>query len=160
MKKCNFMPPVKRYMNAIEWRLKLPWKVRVRVMSDLATSMEARHEAGETYEAIMAGLGAPAEVAARLNKEMAEYAAPGSPWRWLFLALAVLAGAWTLYQLFWLLLRHIAASMGVIGGADGPTAIFVSTAVRPWVSPLCGLGVTVLAAVFYRILRKRGGGRA
>ena len=76
------MTPVKRYVNAIERKLKLPFQVKVRVMNDLSTSMTARHEAGESWEAIMADLGTPEEAAARLNTEMAEYAVkPGSPWR-------------------------------------------------------------------------------
>ena len=49
-KQVEFYPPVKRYVNAIERRLNLPWKVRVRVMSDVSTTMRARHEAGESYE--------------------------------------------------------------------------------------------------------------
>ena len=95
------MTPVKRYVNAIERKLKLPFQVKVRVMNDLSTSMTARHEAGESWEAIMADLGTPEEAAARLNTEMAEYAVkPGSPWRWVFLAGAVLAALWTACLLY------------------------------------------------------------
>ena len=58
-KQVEFYPPVKRYVNAIERRLNLPWKVRVRVMSAVSTTMRARHEAGESYEEIMADMGTP-----------------------------------------------------------------------------------------------------
>ena len=158
MKKGRFLPPVKRYVNAIEWKLRLPWKVRVRVMSDLATSMEARHEAGESYEAIMADLGAPGAVAARLNAEMAEYAAPsGSPWRWLFLALAALCAAWMVCSLVPVLFTLSAsASVGVIGGADGPTAIFVTTRPQPALFAFTAGGSALLACLSIYVVLRRG----
>ncbi len=155
------MTPVKRYVNAIERKLKLPFQIKVRVMNDLSTSMTARHEAGESWEAIMADLGTPEEAAARLNTEMAEYAVkPGSPWRWVFLAGAVLAALWTALQALPLLLfRGISAGIGVIGGADGPTAIFLTGRVSPGVSVALGIAATALFFALYFILRRKGGPR-
>ena len=59
-----------------------------------------------------------------------------SPWRFVFLALAVLSGGYLLlYSImlrFGMLLNTLtlfpneSGSIGIIGGADGPTAIFVS----------------------------------
>jgi hypothetical protein len=61
-----------------------------------------------------------------------------SPWRYLFGTVTVLSGGWLiLYAIlrrFGLLLNTLqwsfhpskAASIGIIGGADGPTAIFVT----------------------------------
>lgn len=60
-----------------------------------------------------------------------------SPWRFAFLALAVLSGGWlAVRQLMLWLAREMAfvttgsgaASVGIIGGADGPTAVFVAAA--------------------------------
>ena len=67
---------------------------------------------------------------------MKEYAYRKSPWRFLFAALAVYGG-WKLIgglaaALLYLSLSDPlsqAASVGIIGGADGPTAIFVTTRV-------------------------------
>lgn len=65
-----------------------------------------------------------------------------SPWRYLFAACATYGGA-ELLGVLWVNLIYLgvriwdrfspdtmAVSIGVIGGADGPTAIFVTTA--PW----------------------------
>ena len=62
-----------------------------------------------------------------------------SPWRFAFAACAVY-GAWKLLGVLWVNLIYLgvrvwdhfspqmmAVSIGVIGGADGPTAIFVTT---------------------------------
>lgn len=129
---------IKKYIRAVERRLNLPKDVKTRVMSDFESDLRARKEAGMTDEEIIAELGAPKNAAADLNEQMKEYAYRKSPWRFLFLAAAVLSGGWLiLYRLmltFGMLLDTLnftfypneSASIGVIGGADGPTAIFVT----------------------------------
>ena len=144
------MNDVKRYMNAIERNLRMNRKTRARVMADLASDFQNRRDAGQTDAEIMAELGAPAQAAAELN---AAFAAEGqgtahqpwgapSRWRWLFLAVAVLA--LLAYTGFYLSLLRPADSVGVIGGADGPTAIFITQSAGIWFGPwlalaaLCG----------------------
>lgn len=125
----DVLPPVKRYMNAIEGRLHTDRKTRARVMMELASDFQSRRESGQTDEAIMAELGTPEEVAAEFN---AAFGAPGaarvSPWRWAFAAIAAAILLWPLMKqcitrIWW---APEAASIGIIGGADGPTAIFVA----------------------------------
>ena len=142
--KTQFLPPIKRYMNAIERRLRLPWRERARVMSDLMSTVSARHEAGESYEEIMEEMGTPQQVADQFNREMT--APAGSRLRFLFLGLLVLLVLGCLVQaVYWNgfasgLSRLISseevqiqvtqqenASIGIIGGAGGPTAIFVAS---------------------------------
>lgn len=122
----DVLPPVKRYMNAIERRLRVDRKMRVRIMTELASDFQSRRENGQDDESIMKELGSPEAVASQFNTALH---APGNPnrWRWAFVALAVLilaialapmlAEKFTAYQ---------AASLGIIGGADGPTAIYVN----------------------------------
>lgn len=129
---------MKRYCNAVEWRLNLPREVKVRVMNDFASSIQARREAGMTEEQIYGELGTPKQAAAVLNEQMKEYAYRKSPWRFVFLLLAALSGGWLiLYRLmilFGMLLNTLtvtfspneSASIGIIGGADGPTSVFVA----------------------------------
>ena len=62
-RKVQFLTPIKRYVNAIEWHLRLPLKEKARVMSDISTSIIARHESVESYEAIMKDMGTPRQVA-------------------------------------------------------------------------------------------------
>ena len=126
---------VKQYMNAIERALRVDWKTRVRIMNDLGSDFQSRRDAGQTDEQIMAELGSPKAVAAEFNAAFAEEHGPyQSPLRWVWLALAVLlplAANWTGLQ------PAEASSIGIIGGADGPTAIFVTARfgwsdVLPW----------------------------
>ena len=131
----NEQKKMKKYMTAIERKLNLPRAVKVRVMSDLMSSVAARREAGQTDEAIFAELGEPRAVAAELNEQMKEYAYTKSNWRWAALA-GMIVAAWKLiFQslaglVVWLVNLSVSesASLGIIGGADGPTAIFVTTA--------------------------------
>lgn len=70
-----------------------------------------------------------------------------NPWRFVCLAAAVISGGWlAFYGIIQLLalraLEGETASIGIIGGADGPTAIFVTTKVGfNW-------NVALMAAVF------------
>lgn len=118
--------PVKKYVNAVERRLRLPWKLRARVMSDFSTSLSARKEAGESWEEIVQSLGTPEEAAAVLNEQMEEYTYRKSPWRFVFLGLAVLALLWLVPDLIWAMWINGVLNSGVIGGADGPTAVYVT----------------------------------
>jgi hypothetical protein len=131
----NEQKKMKKYMTAIERRLNLPREIRARVMSDLQSSVAARREAGQTDDAIYAELGTPRAVAAELNEQMKEYAYTKSKWRWAALAGAAIAGVMLLFEgitglLVWLLNASVNEStgIGIIGGADGPTAIFVTAA--------------------------------
>lgn len=140
---------VKQYVNAVERRLNLPWDVRARVMNDFGSSIQARREAGETEEEIFAELGTPKEAAAVLNEQMKEYAYRKSPWRWAGLTAGLLGGGYLMVNailngLLNLLFAVNANSVGVIGGQDGPTAIFVTTA--PGVDWAAVLAVGVLIA--------------
>ncbi len=129
---------MKKYTNSVERKLNLPREVKVRVMHDFISSIAARREAGMTEDEIYAELGKPKDAAAAINAQMQEFAYRKSPWRFAFGALAVGSGLWValylLLQCFGLLLNtmqfsfspNFSASVGIIGGADGPTAIFVT----------------------------------
>lgn len=130
---------MKRYVTAVERRLNLPREVRARVMSDFSSSIAARREAGQSDEEIYAEFGAPSKAAADLNEQMKEFTYRKSPWRFGFAALAVWGGLTLLRLLipqlmYWgfrlsALFRPEASSIGIIGGADGPTSIFVTSPV-------------------------------
>lgn len=117
---------IKRYVNAIERELRLPLKAKARINGDIGTDIHARLEKGQSIDEIIAEMGTPQEVAAGFNEEMQDQLLPkGSPWRWVFLIAAILAGGAALLSILPFLLFYFQSSgMGVIGGADGPTAIF------------------------------------
>lgn len=122
---------IKTYLNAVRRRLNLPKDIKNRCISDLQTTIQARMENSESWEEIQSSLGTPKEVAAELSEQMKEYVYRKSPWRYVFLALAILCALWLAWYLgltmFTQIFANEAASLGVIGGADGPTAIFVTT---------------------------------
>lgn len=125
---------LEKYLRAVRRRLDMPKQLKDRVMEDLVSSIDARKEDGQEESAILAELGTPKEAAKELNSQMQEYTYRKSPWRWVSLGLAVVSGLCIAYRgLPGLLLMlfnktyNAAASIGVIGGADGPTAIFVTT---------------------------------
>lgn len=130
-KKVRFLPPIKRYVNAIEARLALPLRDKARVMSDISSTIEARHEAGESYEEIMKDMGAPDEVAAQFNEEMAPGARAKTPLRFVPLVLAAATCVPAVFQAISSIavtqLLAANGTIGIIGGADGPTAVFVTS---------------------------------
>lgn len=83
-----------------------------------------------------------------------------NPWRFGFLALA-LVGFWELaggYILMLILristvLPMNASSVGVIGGADGPTAIFVTSSVQSWFQYVLAVLMIVAGIVGFLKLR-------
>ena len=129
-----------KYVRAVRYRLNLPKEIAQRVMSDFESDLDARLEAGQPWDRIVAELGTPKKAAADLNEQMKEYAYRKSPWRYLFGVVAVLSGGWlilyAILQKFGMLLNTLSwsfspnetASIGIIGGSDGPTAIFVTGA--------------------------------
>lgn len=161
---------MKKYVNAVERRLNLPKDVKARVMSDFSSSITARREAGMSDEAIYAELGTPQKAAADLNEQMKEFAYRKSPWRILFAAAAIY-GAWQLIPGIWINLVYLwyriqaktqvmgigmstmeSASIGIIGGADGPTAIFLTT--PPWMTYVKVIALLVIGIWGYRRLCK------
>ena len=125
-----------QYIKAVKRRLNLPSDVKKRVMNDFVCSIQSRREAGKTEEEIFTELGSAANVAEELNEQMKEFTYVKSPWRWACLVVAILSAIGLIWKcimgVFVYTITHKeGASIGIIGGADGPTAIFVSTTVAP-----------------------------
>lgn len=152
---------LRKYLRVVRRRLDVPKQLKDRIMEDFVSSIDARKENGQDEAAILAELGAPKMAARELNQQMREYTYRKSPWRWVCLAVAILSGLCLAYQgLPGLLLMlfnksyNAAASIGVIGGADGPTAIFVTT--KPSATPLFMIygSFILLGLVGFLLLRK------
>ena len=152
---------LRKYLRVVRRRLDVPKQLKDRIMEDFVSSIDARKENGQDEAAILAELGAPKMAARELNQQMREYTYRKSPWRWVCLAVTILSGLCLAYQgLPGLLLMlfnksyNAAASIGVIGGADGPTAIFVTT--KPSATPLFMIygSFILLGLVGFLLLRK------
>lgn len=151
---------MKKYTNAIERKLNMPKEVKDRVMTDFISSIQGRRESGQTDEEIFAELGSPKKVAAELNEQMKDYTYFKSPWRWVCLAIIIgcimsFVFGGTIGLLIHLLNASVSSSIGIIGGADGPAAIFVTTS-NDYI--WCRAGITAMILVmailgFYRLSR-------
>lgn len=152
---------MKRYTSAVERRLNLPRELKARVMSDFVSSISARREAGMTDEDIFAELGSPRKTAQELNEQMKEFTYRKSPWRFVGLALALYA-LWRLLAagislgILWRLTHQNAASIGIIGGADGPTAIILTATVPAWTKILLMVACLAFGIWLYRHLCRCG----
>lgn len=149
---------IKKYLRAVRRRLNLPRELKERRISDLSTTISARLEQGQSWETIRGSLGTPKALAAESMEQMGEFACRKSPWRFLFLAAAVYGGLELLGNLcagvLYLLLcaPSRSASLGIIGGADGPTAVFVTT--PGWTRMLLPVLLIVVGILGYLRLRK------
>ena len=135
------MNAIKRYLNRIGRNLRMDRPTRRRLMLDLSGDVQGRLEAGESAEQILADMGPAEAVAERLNREFGVAAPPKSPWRWLFLA-AALVLALPLILIVLLRLQQMVleqSTIAVIGGADGPTAVFVAAESGPLLGTLAPL---------------------
>ena len=152
---------LKKYLAAVKRRLNLPKEVRQRVMTDFASSLQGRLEAGQSEEEILAELGSPKKAAAELNEQMKEFAFRKSFWRWPCLGAGILS-------LIVFLTRGIplavisfplrqGGSIGIIGGADGPTSILVTSSypLNPWYGLLWLIPVVLGFAGFLLLRRLR-----
>lgn len=106
----------------------------------------------------------PAELARRLeqlNEQMAARAERSRKrWRWFFCLLGVLAvwalagqllGLWTSFRFE----QAVAASESMIGGADGPTSLYVSWFAGGWAAVLLPAAAALVAAVGLWYTRRR-----
>ena len=139
----------KKYLRAVRRRLNMPKELKDRVMEDFISSIDARMEEGQEEAAILAELGTPRDAAKELNRQMEEYTYRKSPWRWACLALAIISGLCLACRglpglLLMLFNEANNASIGIIGGADGPTSIFITTATSDGVFPSAGLYALLL----------------
>lgn len=150
---------MKKYLRKIEWNLMLPRDVRRRVMEDLNSTIAERREAGQSDEQIMAELGKPQKVAEELNRQMQDYMLKKTPWRFVCLIAAAIAFLLMMWELFVDMLLSLFftgtnESVGIIGGADGPTAIFVTTATGPDWEFVLFAAIFCLGVVGYLWLRR------
>lgn len=128
-----------RYLDQIRRRLRVDKATRERILSDLTGDLYDRLRRGESAADIIADMGPAEEVAAGFNENFAAEGQPARPvWRWAFLAAGVflllsdtvptLIGWAAEYWEHARFLREMEANnVAVIGGADGPTAVFVTT---------------------------------
>ena len=151
---------MEKYLRSVRRKLNMPSELKDRVMADFHSSMDARIEAGQNAETILAELGTPRQAAKELNTQMKEYTYKKSPWRWGCLSLAILSGLCLANRglpglLLMLFNKANNASVGIIGGADGPTAVFVTTSQNSIHATVALYSILLLAGILgFLFLRK------
>ena len=130
----------------------LPRKVRRAVLRDLEEWFDAAADHGESEEEVVARLGTPEAFAAPFREERAPALWPPLVLAGLGLLVSAACGLG-----LWLQVSLGGEQVGVIGGVDGPTQIYVtSSGVSPlWL--LLALGVALLAAGLVWLRRRRLG---
>lgn len=157
----NFSAPIQTYLRAVSRRLDMPKEIRERVISDLATAIRARIEQGESEETILASLDTPTKAAADFNTQMKDFTYRKSPWRFVFLTLAVLGVLWLIGSLLvpQLIFREFsfkeASTIGIIGGADGPTSIFITSSPQDLAKEAAVCLLLIAAGIFGYIKMKK-----
>lgn len=156
---------MKKYLRAVRRKLNLPSDVKRRVMTDFTSSIQNRKEAGKTDDEILSEFGKPAEVAADLNEQMKEFAYIKSPWRWVCFILIIVCSMALLYKSGAGLLAAMLSfalfngSVGVIGGVDGPTQIYVAQSqdsmVHEMIMTTLILVMSILGFYFLGHMRKK-----
>jgi len=164
----------KQYLKAVSAALRrsgMPGKTRKRLETDLASDFSARLERGEAAGEIMRSMGTPENLAAEFIAENG-----GAKVRTLaekaFLAFGILSAALTAVTglslavvldlgfriQMWLNGRNAAANgQTIIGGADGPTAIFVTARPNPLLYLLFGLFLLACIVCLTLYARSRRG---
>lgn len=139
---------IKKYVNAIERHLHMSLKQKARINSDLATEIHLRMEAGATADEVIQEMGSPKEVAERFNEEMGTEMGKKPYISLILLSLTVFCAAIFLVFLIGGIIQNqrIAqeikeASVSIIGGADGPTSIFIAKSLSPFGKGMMILGV-------------------
>ncbi len=127
-----------QYLEEIMRRLALPKATKKRIRQDLEQDIQSAIEHGETLEQAIQRIGRPEDVARDFNESLAAPAASLSGKQKaakVFLIIVIVLCSLSLIStgmgfLFYFLFS-MNQNIGIIGGADGPTAIFVTASFSP-----------------------------
>ena len=162
-----------QYINAILKRILVTDRTKNRIRADLTTEIEALEEQGLSWAEIINQKGSPEALAKEFNASYSNtemrrqyYLQKGLKIAGvIFFALAILlflAGTFFVNPAFWYSPEAAGESLAVIGGADGPTQIFLTSVAHtaPIAFWLLAAGCVLLALcgvfwVLYGLLRKK-----
>lgn len=145
-----------RYIRKILRGIKVTSQTKKRIKHDLRTELESKEEAGLTIDEVISQKGTPEKVADRFNQSYIgtdmyrQYYTQKS--------LIIVAIVFLAISVFTFFLTQD-ASIGIIGGADGPTKIFIpADGLGIFIGSIVGLIFFVLGGAYliaYCINRKR-----
>lgn len=156
-----------KYIGEILKKIHVNRKTKKRLKEDLSQDIEEQLASGLSLNEVISLMGEPALIAAKIQ-ESYPYKSK-SRLEKILLAVFISSGIISAFQFIgFLFTRYISlflgnmfggskASIGIIGGADGPTAIFISSSYKTlnifvqFVFP----AIFVVSGIVYFILRKR-----
>ena len=155
-------PNVHTYLAHVSRRLRFPKETRKRICSDLHTTILAKLEAGFSEKEILRELGDPKALAAEFHAQMPELIQKNTPLRFVCLAAAILSalvlcGKLLLHFFVDDFINGMTRSIGIIGGADGPTSVFITTSVsgRATAELLLWLIILIVGIVGFYLLKRK-----
>ena len=153
----------KQYLKAVSAALRrsgMAGKTRKRLIADLTSDFSARLERGESAGEIIGSMGPPEQLAEEFLAENGGASVRTRPQKILFffgVLSAVLTAVWGKFRLGRESRNAAASSVGIIGGADGPTSILIQSSPGPWTYLSFGLFAAACAACFFLYARSRRG---
>lgn len=127
-----------QYIEEIMRHLVLPNATKKRIRQDLEQDIQSAIDQGETFDQVMRRMGSSEDVARDFNESLAAPAAVLSGKQKavkILLIVVIVLSALSLLStgipLLFSFLFSFHQSLGIIGGADGPTAIFITGTLSP-----------------------------
>lgn len=122
-----------KYIREVEKLLPLPSRAKKEVLRDLNEIFESAAEHGESEKQVIQRLGSPEEFIRNLNEQidLENFSKEHKRKKSLLIILCIFMVSVACFGIYAVLkameITEIAKTIGIIGGADGPTAIFVTS---------------------------------
>ena len=115
-----------KYIKQVKKRLAVPSSKRKTVLQDLEKTFASAAEHGETEQQVIARLGTPEQFVAGIEEQLGidrkkRLKTRTIIWTTICLVVAVIG-----FSVYLTIQQEMIGAIGIIGGADGPTAILVS----------------------------------
>ena len=115
-----------KYIKQVKKRLAVPSSKRKTVLQDLEKTFASAAENGETEQQVIARLGTPEQFAAGIEEQLGIDRKKRLKTRTIIWTTICLVVAVIVFSVYLTIQQEMIGAIGIIGGADGPTAIIVS----------------------------------
>lgn len=115
-----------KYIKQVKKRLAVPSSKRKTVLQDLEKTFASAAENGETEQQVIARLGTPEQFAAGIEEQFGIDRKKRLKTRTIIWTTICLVVAVIVFSVYLTIQQEMIGAIGIIGGADGPTAILVS----------------------------------
>lgn len=150
-----------QYIKAFSSALKVDRKTKKKIVDDISFDISKRVSNGETMESIIEDMGEPKTLAGDFNSQLSKPRDKKLIYLWIVSAVSFcisLALTAKYIYLKYVLTGNASHTVGIIGGADGPTEIYVTANISGTESLVFGIIVFMaiaLLSVFFILRRKK-----